>query len=509
MALIDETTVRSEARRLSPTLDHVYLAAVLVLLALRPLLTPIRPHDFWWHIATGRTIVATGDIPQVDAFSFTRAGEPFYNQSWLAQLLMYGLHRLGGVELLLIVQALVIILAYGLLLRLCTLRTGRFRLSAGLLLLSLPLSFDNWTIRPQTYTFPLFVAFLTILTEGRLGRRSRLWLLPMLMVLWVNLHGSFVLGLVLIGITLVGELLAALRRRPLEASADARCSPLAALLSPLSAQLALWGALAALATMVNPRGPAVLGYVGSLLGSSAVSSLVTEWAPPTVHEASGAIFFAFVIVLAAVLIYARSRPPLTDMLLVGAFFWLALGAGRSIVWFGFVATPLLAAQAATLLPPARTMAPGAPVLNGLLIGLLGLLLFASLPWIKPSVFPPQVGALLSHETPVAAVEALRALPDRPRRLFHSMRYGSYLIWAAPEQKVFVDPRIELYPYELWVDYITLGQSRDAAALLERYRIDGLLLDAEEQRPLIAWARDRADWTLRYEDARTVLFIPAR
>src|SRR6266498_2810854 len=176
------------------TIEHVWLAAALMLIALRPLLTPIPPNDFWWHLATGRAIITQGAIPVIDSFSYTQAGQPFFNQGWLAQLLMYGMYQLGGSPLIYIAQELVIALAYGLLLRLCLLRTGQVQLSVGLLLLTtLPLSFDNWLVRPQSYAFPLFAGFLSILTEYRLGGKNRLWLLPLLMVLWVNIHGSFVL----------------------------------------------------------------------------------------------------------------------------------------------------------------------------------------------------------------------------------------------------------------------------------------------------------------------------
>jgi hypothetical protein len=196
----------SRAGRFVLALDHVWLAAALMLIALRPLLTPIPPNDFWWHMATGRAIIVQGAIPTLDSFSYTQAGQPFFNQGWLAQLLMYGMYQLGGIALIYIVQALVIALAYGLLLRLCLLRTGHVQLSVGLLLLTtLPLSFDNWLVRPQSYAFALFAGFLTILTEYRLYGKNRLWLLPLLMALWVNIHGSFVLGGVLIALTLVGE----------------------------------------------------------------------------------------------------------------------------------------------------------------------------------------------------------------------------------------------------------------------------------------------------------------
>jgi hypothetical protein len=521
----------SATRRWPLTLDHVWLAAGLMLIALRPLLTSIPPFDFWWHLATGRAIVAQGAIPTVDTFSYTQSGHPFYNQGWLAEFLMYGLYQIGDVHLIIIVQALVMALAYGLLLRLCIIRSGQLRLSVALLLLTtLPLSFTNWVVRPQSYTFPLFVGFLTILTEYRLGRSNRLWLMPPLMVLWVNMHGAFVLGLALIGITFFGEFLKGTwraRNRALRTEhwpernessliedqppTDNRqpTTEASSQFSILNSQFILWGALTALATLLNPRGLGVLSYVSNLLGSNAVTKLVEEWAPPTIRDAggNGLIFFLFLIGATVVLIYARTRPDLTDMLLFGAFLWLALGATRNIVWFGFVATPLVVAQAATLLPapPARRH-PGSPALNAMLIGVLSLLLLIGLPWVKPMLLPPSFGALLSEDTPVAAVTFMRGEPTRSRHLFHTEGFGSYLMWAAPEQPVFIDTRIELYPYEQWVDYINLGQANNVAQLLRKYDIDGLLLNKKRQAALVEVTRADSTWQVRYEDEQVIYLL---
>jgi hypothetical protein len=416
------TQSATRAARFTLTLDHVWLAAAVMLVALRPLLTPIPPNDFWWHMATGREILAQGAVPTVDSFSYTRAGEPFFNQGWLAQLLMYGMYQAGGIALIVVVQALVIAMAYGLLLRLCIARTGQVRLSVGvLLLLTMPLSFSNWLVRPQSYVFPLFVVFLTVLTEYRLGRRNRLWLLPPLMALWVNLHGSFVLGGALIAITLAAEWLkrraaawreaASWARRPIGAPEDVLTRPEPDR-PPALLPLLLWGAAAAAATLLNPRGLAVLGYVRNLLGTSAVTRLVTEWAPPTIRDANGVIFFLFLLACVGILTYAR-RPDPTDLLLFGAFLWLALGAVRNDVWYGFVATPLIVVQAATLFGPPHAARRGTPALNGMLIGVLGLLLLLSLPWVKPILdLPPSVGALLSEDTPVADGRRT-AQPGRP------------------------------------------------------------------------------------------------
>jgi hypothetical protein len=433
---------------------------------------------------------------------------------------MYGMYQLGGIPLIYIAQALVIALAYGLLLRLCLLRTGQVQLSVGLLLLTtLPLSFDNWLVRPQSYAFPLFAGFLTIVTEYRLGSKNRLWLLPLLMVLWVNIHGSFVLGGVLIAGTLAAEWLQrrAMRWRemtswaskPIGAPEDVLDRPAPAALPPLL-PLLLWGAATALTLLLNPRGLEVIGYVRNLLGTSAVTSLVTEWAPPTIREPGGVIFFLFLFVCIVVLAYARRRPDFTDLLLFFAFLWNALSANRNIVWFGFVATLLVVVQAATLIDSSKQgrRVAGSPRLNAVLIGMLALLLALALPWWKAELLPPSIGALLSEETPVDAVAYMRSQPDRPRRLFHSEAYGSYLIWQAPEQPVFIDTRIELYPIEQWRDYINLGQGNNAAALLEKYAIDGLLLDAKSQKGLIEAARRDSGWIERYKDEHTVYFTRA-
>ena len=94
-------------------------------------------------------------------------------------------------------------------------------------------------------------------------------------------------------------------------------------------------------------------------------------------------------------------------------------------------------------------------------------------------------ALLDSVTPVAAVQQLNALPQQPQRLFHEMGMGSYLIWALPEQKVFIDPRIELYPYEQWRDYIRLGQGQQIDELAARYGFDGWLVSPTKQPKLLA------------------------
>ncbi|HOJ21413.1 MAG TPA: hypothetical protein PLY56_07750 [Armatimonadota bacterium] len=486
------------------SLDNVYLAAAVAVIMIVPLLTRVAPHDFWWHVAMGRIIVREGWIPTVDSFSFTRAGEPYFNQGWLAQCVMYALHQAGGLPLLVVVQAVLMAVAYLLLLWMVVRKTGRLRLAAAVLLLAIePNAYTNWSIRPQSYAIPLFASFLVILTGYRQRWWRTLWPLVPMMAVWVNLHGSFPLGLGLMGLVLLGE---GIRRK----AGDSGALP-----AREWWRLAGYTVAVALATLANPTGPRVLGYVSHLMTAKSVVNLVTEWAPPTPRDAAGAIFFALVIALFVALIYARRRPALTDLFLMLAFLWLGLSAGRNIVWFAMVAyLPLAEALAShwSDAPPASKRdgaGQGIPAANAVLVSALATAVVLSLPWIRPLLGRPV--SLLTEDTPVKAVEKLRALPpeERPKRLFHTTGFGSYLIWAAPEQPVFIDPRFEFYPVDQINDCRFASAGYNVEETLARYRIDGLLLDRKSQEKLEERARASGRWCEVYRDATAVLMVPAR
>jgi hypothetical protein len=102
---------------------------------------------------------------------------------------------------------------------------------------------------------------------------------------------------------------------------------------------------------------------------------------------------------------------------------------------------------------------------------------------------------------------MQAQPERSERLFHEMGYGSYLIWQTPEQKVFIDPRIELYPYGQWVDYINLSAGNNVEALIEKYRFDGMLLDTTSQSRLIDALETHSNWRIVCSNEQSVFMLP--
>jgi hypothetical protein len=110
---------------------------------------------------------------------------------------------------------------------------------------------------------------------------------------------------------------------------------------------------------------------------------------------------------------------------------------------------------------------------------------------------------LAVETPVAAVEYLKADPEP--HMFHEMGYGSYFIWAIPEQGVFVDPRIELYDYEQWLDYLRISRGVRYNKLLMEYGVERIVLDVELQEELKISLEDDTGWRRVYADERTQIW----
>src|SRR5947209_17119031 len=151
--------------------------------------------DLWHHLARGRAIVAEGRLLDADRFTFTVAGRPLQDANWAWQVLFYRLYELGGLPLVQAANAAALALAVALLVRLAWRRSGSPAAAGGV---GVFVVFGLWQlllIRPQTLSLLLFVLLSTVLEEAR--HRPRLLLLPpLLLALWVNLHGGFPIGLV-------------------------------------------------------------------------------------------------------------------------------------------------------------------------------------------------------------------------------------------------------------------------------------------------------------------------
>jgi hypothetical protein len=361
-------------------------------------------------------------------------------------------------------------------------------------------------VRPQTISYLLGVIFLVTIYSFRAKPNYR-WLavFPLGMLVWVNSHGSFIIGLALVGIWLGDELwkLGVARYRK-----EIRYS-----LNGLWAALLALG-LALLASLVNPRGLGIVNYLLNLLGDPVVQKLVPEWAAPRPSDVYGAIFLIALLVSAIILALSSKRPDFFQLATFLVFGILGLKTTRGVIWFGIVMAPILAVHIPEIPISIRkkgiqnTARPFTHFINLAIIIVLVIGAVISLPWFKNYLaFPRLKAGLISSETPVQATEYLLA-EHLPGEIFHEMGFGSYLIWAAqPEYKVFVDPRIELYPPEIWRDYISISNALPGwETILDQYGVNTVMLNPEIQADMIDALRNSAEWKLVFEDLAAIIFV---
>ncbi len=506
------------------SIAHLWPLATLALIFFFLSTHPIRPHDFWWHLRAGQEIVTTHRIPDTDTFSYTMAGARYasYASFWIVESAYYLLYSLGGLPLLIFLHAVVVTAAYGLLLWLCRAVSGSWRIAAGATFFAALLGFNDWNLRPQGIAFLLgSLCLWAVYAHRRQARRWLLGIFPSAMLLWANSHASYVVGLLLLAIWLLDEAWNAMRTRLVERNRGA-----AQRLGPPALALAT----AALACLINPRGPGIVAYLQSLAGNPVIRNLVTEWAPPSLRTSSGALFLAGLLLAATLLAISPRRPDLFQILSFLVFAILGFQGVRFAAWFGMVMAPVVAGHLAGVVARAgkeaipsegapggeaasgsrRSPGRGYPTLNWILAGILLAGAVLSTPWLKNLLpLPPIRAGLVSAETPVEATRVL--LRERPAgHLFHELGFGSYLIWAAPEYPVFVDGRIELYPPEVWRDYLEISAAGAGwEQRLEAYGVNTLMLSPAEQGTLMEAAARSPDWRLIHQDPAAALFERAR
>jgi hypothetical protein len=450
--------------------------------------------DTWWHLRTGQWIVERGAVPQTDPFSHTRLGAAWRIPGWLVQAPLYLIFETFGYGGLNLFTAAFVTLTFALVYPACT---GHPLLRAFTLVLAAAASGIYWSARPQIVSLALAAAFALILHQYRWQRVNRLWLLPLLMVAWANAHGGFAIGFILIGLTLAGQVLAALQGQfffepgPLAAQSS----------STLRTFRALGGVAAAcvLAVVLNPAGAEMLSYPFKTVGIGALRDFIQEWQSPNFHAVEAQPFLWLLLATFAVVALSGRKADVTDLALVLGTAYLGFYAGRNMPLLAVVAPPLLTRHAQAVIDAIRArLAPtgvgggeallggGAPAAAEPPAGNLGLnwvllAVFAAVAALKVATVLPAVvnERELARFTPQAAVEYIRR--ERPAGpLFNSYNFGAYLTWALyPDYPVYVDGRTDLYDDAFLREYLRVALGRPGyQAVLDRHGIRLVLVEAD-------------------------------
>jgi len=444
--------------------------------------------DLWGHLSFGRWIVEHGTLPGSDPFRCFAPTEHFLNAPWLSQVLGYGWHRAFGLEgLVLAHAALITLTAMGLMLAL----RGR-RVSLGwavaaavtAYLLALPIT---GTIRPQLFGMLGFAA--TLWAIARLPSRNHpLAWLPVLFALWANLHGSFAMGLAVLGCYCLGHtwIIAQTADRPVDLPRDRTVR---------RAWLALL--LAVAATCLNPAGPRLLLAVAGFAGNGNLEG-ISEWRPMTLGSLSGGLFFASLLVTAVLLRWSPRRVAPTEVLLTLVFALASLVAIRMLVWWALVWPWVVAPHAAARAARARRMLLAAAIC------------FATL-WWSPPIFGAFSGrsrpddAVLSANTPKRLAEEIKSR-DLQGRAFAPLDWADYLVWhSGAKVEPLVYSHVHLTGPKVWRDYLCIRAGNPAwLDVADQYGLDYLVIDRARNGRLAASATSHPRCRVLYEDRQGLL-----
>lgn len=459
------------------TLERLFLAT-FALFGFGTNSFPIADNSALIHLRTGRIIADGGGIPRVDPYSVTAGGHPWVVQSWLPEWTYGWLWRLGGLHWVVLEQAVLGALI-GWIVALIA-RAGSPLRTAAAAGLALGVGAPFWTPRPLLVGILAFA--LLIFTVERLA--SPLWIIPILWI-WVNSHGSFVLGGLWLCAVIVGTAL------------DARSFPEA---WTRFGRYALTFALGLGVAMLNPIGPRLLSFPLTLGERRSVFRLVVEWSSPDFQSMPGA--FALVFLALSALVLVRTRVAFADAIPVVGFFVMSLIAVRNLPMLSPVLAVALSRALASPKPATEVDAYArSPMLPRALAGVLGAaaLMFLLTIWSRP--------ALELDRYPVEAVEHLeKAGLLRRGNLAHQDTTGGYLILRdGGEARVFVDDRVDMYPVGVIRDYVRLLRgSSQALEVLERREIDVVLWHQDE--PLAAILASSPDWALVFSEADWKVFL---
>ena len=466
-----------------------------------------------WHVRTGQRILSTHQIPRVDPYSSITSGRPWIAWEWLYDTIVGALDSAVGLNGVVWFNALVIAATFAATFY-CMIKRGT-KLFAALLLILLAISASMIHVlaRPHVVTWLFVVIWFSILDgseqesiSGKTASRSRrLWLLPACMVIWVNLHGGFLLGLVLCGIFWFSALWSwwdtarTFDDTLLRLACGKRLQDLSAVTL-----------LCAGATFVNPYGWALHRHIFSYLRNSFLMDHIEEFQSPNFHQLAPRCFLALLLVTFAALAFRKRALKTSELLLLLFAIYAGVSASRNIP----VASILLALVVGPLLLPLRALSKFSKRMTSVdstLRGHIWLIVAAIFVLIVDVNGGRFVGTALANahfdpsRMPVAAVDHLETMGISSPVLTPDY-WGGYVIYRLyPRSKIVLDDRHDLYGEHFLASYLKMYRAQPGwDDFLHDHNVTCVLMPRNAS--ISAMLSQTPGWKSVYSDDLAIMFV---
>lgn len=479
------------------TRTWLWMIPALLIITLLSFHTITEP-DMGYHLAGGRWIAQNHSVPQSDPFTYTVPDNPYTDIHWLYQLGAWYLWQWGNAFLYVLIHTLCIVLAVALAMRLSLLTGAAGWLITVLVLLGAVASDHRFSVRPEVISWLLMMILMSLLeswSSNRTRSAGPLFFLPLIMLLWVNIQGIFIVGLAVIFSYVVDDLI---RHRRISWSlwTSALASLGAVFINPYGWRGALFPII--LSSRLSGKN-AFATYIGEFF--SPWNMLISVPAPGT-HFMLGA-YVVLAVSIPVLLLITWRKTPIRYWLLVIIFGVLAAQAIRNIPVFCLVSLPIGAHALASFNWPRRWQR-SATVMTLMFTMIFGGLILTG-EWHRMTRKEWRPGYSLTNT--FLPVDATQFLIDHnlDGRILNELRHGGYLIWKW-QHPVFIDGRLEVIQHEFFEYYIQSLKKRSPWKPVNDYDIQIALFS---YRVVPGWmlrfmASD--DWRLVYRDQENAIFL---
>jgi hypothetical protein len=484
-----------------PSIEDVFFLSVFLFLAL-----PgdkgnlLGDGDTGYHIRAGEYILNTLTIPKTDLFSFITPTLPWTAHEWLAEVALALLHQLGGLTAVVIFFALLLALSVTVFFRNIRMEGNNLLLTIIACSMMIALGTVHWLARPHIFSLFFLIIWSKLLDDFQYSRINRLWILPFIMLFWVNLHGGFIIGLAIMGIYFAGNV-------QLKFTDKARWG------EEGKAKARTLGRILAVSTLVclaNPIGYKIFIFPFKLISNKYLMDHTTEFMSPNFHDLQPFKYLLFLLIV--IFAFSKRKPDFIEILLVLLFTSMSLTSVRYVPLFAIIVIPILLrsiddnclssfpkiecflrqrVENITLIDSSAKgfVWPVASILLLVVLAANGTVTHA---------FNPE-------KKPIAALEFLRENPVAGN-MFNNDEFGDLLIYTLSQQyKVFFDGRGDMYGSERMKEYFKITVFEPGwEDTLEKYKISWIFFDTNSV--LTRFLHSNNGWKLIYSDKVASIFV---
>ena len=456
--------------------------------------------DTGYHIRAGEYMIDNLKVPSHDLFSHITPPLEWTAHEWLSEVILALIHRSAGLTGVVVAMAILIAFVHVILMRFLRSSGISIIVAACIVALSAGASIIHWLARPHIFSLLLILIWYFILDTYQYKKKNYLYLLLPLMLLWVNLHGGFIAGFMLLAVYITGNVLMAIFQR------EERQDKIGKIKT-----LVIYSMLCLLTTLLNPKGYEILLFPFNLISNTFIMDHVSEFLSPNFHTD---LRFKYMLLL-MILVFGISvlRLNAIEIILVLVFTHMSLYSARYIPLYAIILSPILGRQIDNLLHEfrerrliKRILAISERTARTDSMAKFNLWAIMTVVVLAVMVFTGQLSYEFDRKKlPVDAVQFMQQ-EKITGNMFNNDEFGDYIIYASwPEYRVFVDGRIDMYGVEITKEYFKVIRIEPGwDNVLRKYDINWIIYNNKSA--LSRFLLERNDWKLIYSDKVANIFV---